>query len=117
MHKAQGLFGPVTPRGERNTGHLEPEFDVPEDVQPRKERWFLEYHQPVGTGSPNNLSVSQNLPFRIVVQTGHQIEQRRFAATGRPDDADELSVSNGQIDPMKRTGLSPSGGVYFTDPS
>jgi hypothetical protein len=68
------------------------QLDVARHGQPREQRRLLEHHrgaQPVA---------EDDLACRRMVETGDQVEQRRLAASGGADEADELALVDRQRD-------------------
>jgi hypothetical protein len=70
---------------------LQTELDVGTYVQPRVERRVLEDDDAVRAGTLQRLAVKQDLALGWMIQAGDEVEQRRLAAAGRTDDADELA--------------------------
>src|SRR5581483_7264505 len=81
---------------------LEPEHHVAEYREPREKRRFLEHHEPMSAGPFNALAVGEDLPRVRLGETGHDVEQRRLAASAGSHQADEFSLADAQIDVIER---------------
>jgi hypothetical protein len=60
--------------------------------KPGEERVLLEDHAALGTRAADRLAVDAQCARRWSNESGDRIEQRRFAAPGRPEQAHELAV-------------------------
>ena len=63
-------------------------------AQPGKQRALLEDDAAVRPRPNDRLAVQQNLALRWRLKASKKIEQRRFSASARADDRDELTVCN-----------------------
>jgi len=60
----QVIVGDLAPlRGAEPCRASQPKHDIPEDVQPRKQRGFLEHHQTVSSRRLHQNVVGQHLAF------------------------------------------------------
>src|SRR4051812_46887501 len=67
---------------------------------------LLEHHDPFWTRSVNGPTLHQHLAAAWLVKPGKQVEQRRFAATGWPYDANELAGLHAQAHVLKRIDIA-----------
>src|ERR1700722_6507099 len=91
MHQPEIVTGFFLALGLRNTLHLHAEFNILADGEPGKKAVFLEDEDAVCARSLHGLAVNKNLPGRLRLQAGDEMQQSRLAATGGPDDAYELA--------------------------
>ena len=91
------------------------EEDVAQDRQPRKQRRFLKHHEAVRAGPDNGLSVGLNQTAIGSLQSGNDIEQRRFTAAAGADETDELSFSDAERHIVKRMDRQRTGPKPFRD--
>src|SRR5262245_21082879 len=81
---------------------LQRKLDVLNDVEPRKEGRLLKYHSALGA-SPGDLSpANPDAAARRNLEAGDEVQQCRFAATRRTDEADELAFPDIEIDVTQR---------------
>src|SRR5690349_5706927 len=52
-------------------------------------------------GRHDTLAVELDLAFVIAIESRHEPQQRRLAASARPDDAHELATRNRQVDSIQ----------------
>ena len=64
---------------------FQPEHHVAEDVEPRKQRRFLEHDEPLPPGPFHELAVGEHAAGIRHGQACDDVEQGRFAAAARPD--------------------------------
>src|SRR6185436_5286782 len=79
---------------------------------PWKQRRLLKHHKAARSGPNDGFSIGLDQAAIWPLQTGNDIEQRRFTATTGTDKTDELSFCNVERDIVKgvdlqRTGLKP----------
>src|SRR5258706_15572942 len=98
MHQAQVITGLLFPLRLADALHLHAELNVLADGEPGKEAEFLENQDAVSAWSLNAFAVDQDLAGSLLVQASDQVQQRRFAAAGRTDYAEELSGLYLEID-------------------
>jgi hypothetical protein len=88
--EGEELAGSVAPFGFRDAAEFECELDVLDGGAPREQRGFLEHERDPTVGTHG--------ARRGRVEPGDEVEQGRFAASGRADDADELAAVHGEGD-------------------
>ena len=92
----------------RQAGHLQAERDVAANAHMRIERIGLEHHRQAALRRRHVhhvLAVDQDLSAGDVLKSGDQAQQRRLAATGRPDENHEgavLDIEIGILDDVDR---------------
>src|SRR6185312_4094811 len=69
----------------------------------------LEHHAAIGPGPAHRPAVHAHLAVVGALEAGHQVEQRRLAAARRADQADELSVADGERHLAQRRGHAARG--------
>ena len=80
------------PLGRATAGDPQAELHVLSDGEPGKERVLLKDHAALGTGSAHIAAVDDHFACGRRDQAGGDGERRRFAATRRPDQGDELAI-------------------------
>jgi len=81
----------------------QPERDVVLDVEPWQRRVLLEDDaDAVGRFSRDGLALERDAALGRRGQSGDDLEQRRLAATRRPDDGEELAASELEIERAER---------------
>jgi hypothetical protein len=72
---------------------LQPErvLDVLSHAEPGEERRVLEQQRTIGSGLEDRATIQRNLAGIGPLETGEQVQDRRLAAAGGPDQADELA--------------------------
>src|SRR5215831_12114239 len=88
--------------------HLHAELDVFSHCQPWKQSVFLEDENAVGTRPLDRLAVDGDFTGGLGMKSCNQVQERRLAATGGPDDADEFSRLNLKIDLVEREQSFPA---------
>ena len=69
---------------------FQPKHDAADHVEPRKERSFLKHHEPVPAGLQDRLVAQPSRALSSgLFEAGNDIEQGRFSAAARPDQASE----------------------------
>ncbi len=63
---------------------------------------LLEDENPIGARALNRCAVHQDLSGGLRVQAGYEVQKSGLAASGGPDDADELSGSDLKVDVVER---------------
>ncbi|MGY4452511.1 hypothetical protein ACVWZR_007171 [Bradyrhizobium sp. i1.3.1] len=84
--------------------------DVPADRLPGEKMRLLEHHADIGSRAVDTRALHQDVAFKRHLQSGDRIEHRRLAATGGPDDANELARCHVEGNAIHRDGL-PAAGV------
>ena len=92
--------------GPLDTAQLQREIDVPLDGEPGEQRRFLEDQRRPATADLNRTR-------RRLVEPGDQIEHRRLAAAGGPDETEELAELNVERDVLNRTHGALAASVYL----
>ena len=85
----------------RAPGRFEAQRDVLLHGQPRHQPVFLKHDAAFESGRTDWPVVEQNLPVMVAVQPDDQPEDRRFAATGGSNEADEFPRLDHKIDPLQ----------------
>ena len=86
----------------------EAEADIAFDGEPGKDAALLEDEDAAGIGSGDYLAIDADLSAGGGEEAGHGAEQRRFAAAGGAEEADELSFGNFEVDVFEHGVLLPS---------
>src|SRR6185436_16937193 len=66
-------------------------LDVLAHAEPGEERRVLEQQRAIGSGLEDRATIQRNLADIGPLEPGEQVQDRRLAAAGRPDQADELA--------------------------
>ncbi len=96
--------------------HLQTEGDVVAHAHRRVQRVGLEHHGDIpilGAGITDVGAIDANLAAGDGLQPGDAVHQRGFATTGRPDQDQELTVVDLQVDVLQ--GVGQPAGVAFAD--
>src|SRR4051812_34775362 len=91
--------------------HLWAESDVLENRLPRKQRERLEYYAAIGTGPLNGGAVQQDFAAGIGNEAGDHVQDGGLAATGGPDNRNELSLLDIKGDIMNGRNLRSGVGI------
>src|SRR5688572_2071704 len=95
-HLVYQLLSPVAARNRIETQFalidLQTEHNILEHRQVRKRAVLLKDHTPIASRSMNGLSVHQDSAVGRRKESGDQIQQRAFAASGRAYDRNELAA-------------------------
>src|SRR3990170_2075156 len=86
----------------RAPGRLEREDDVAEHRPPGEEAEVLEYEGPITSGARDRLTGYTNHPGIDREEAVQALEERRLSTAGRPNQGDELSLADGQVDVPER---------------
>src|SRR6266850_7789799 len=71
--------------------------------------WLLEDERAIDVGFGDNLTAMQELARRRSLESGQKLEQRALSAAARPDDDNELTVADHEIDALERHHLAIGG--------
>ncbi len=121
-HTRQRLHSTGTALLFADTGQRHGQFDVGQHGLVRNQVITLEDETDgmVAVGIPIAVAVllggdtaDDKVPCGIAVQTADNIEQRRFAAAGRPQHRHKLAVAEPQVDTAQCLHVLPAGGIYF----
>ena len=86
------IFGDIPAIFVRQIGlQLQTEKHVAENIQPRKKRWFLEHHQAISSRAGYRLSIGEHISAVRLFQSSNDVQQCRFPAAARADEADKLT--------------------------
>jgi hypothetical protein len=85
----------------RHALDFQAEGDVLFHRHPRKQRVFLEHHAALRTGAGHQLAVGGDGAGRRQRKAGDGIQQRRLAAAGRTEQADELALRDVEVDVLQ----------------
>src|SRR6202051_270498 len=99
------LFDPCCDVGLRQSILPEAEGNIPRDSQMRKQRITLEHHvgrAPTRWHCRYILTREQDAPFIRHLETRQQAQQRGLAATGGPEQCEELALVNVEAEPINR---------------
>src|SRR5215472_19374948 len=91
VHQAQIVARALFALSFRQALHLYAESNVLPDGQPGKQPVFLKDQDAICTGTNNGCVVDQNASRARLLQRCDQMQQRRFSASRRSDDAKELT--------------------------
>src|SRR4029453_3191378 len=80
---------------------LEPEENVPKNVQPWEKRRLLKHHEPFAARSRDRLAICQHRAGVGFFQTSNDIEHCCFATATRADQTNKLSFGNVQTHPIQ----------------
>ena len=83
--------------------------DVAPDRLPREQMRLLKHHAEIGPRTMHRQALHQYLALEWHLESGDRIEHRRFAAPGRPDDADEFTVRHVERNSVHRNQLAAIG--------
>src|SRR5216684_2424924 len=97
MHQTQKVSSLLFPLGLAHSFHLHAELDILADRKPWKQSQLLKNQNTVGAGTMDRLTVDQHLAGSWLVQAGDQMEECRFAAAGRSNDAQKFPCLHLQI--------------------
>src|SRR6185312_14739649 len=81
---------------------LQPEHHIAEHVEPREKRGFLKHHEAMPPRPDNRLAIGKDAAAVGHGQPGDDIEQRRFPAAARANEAEEFAGRDGQRDVIER---------------
>src|SRR5213080_1309884 len=84
----------------------QPELHVARHGEPRKQHVLLEHDAAVRTGSRDGTAVDQHLAGGRTEKAGDDVQQRRLAAAGGTEQADELVLGDVDIDVEQRRRLT-----------
>src|SRR6266852_7761479 len=101
MHQPQKVSRLLLPFRLAHAFHLHAELDILADRKPGEQSEFLKNQNAVGAGTMDWLAVDKHLARRRLMQARDQMQQCRFAAAGRPDDAQKFSRSYLEIDAIE----------------
>src|SRR5262249_42409389 len=76
------------------SAHLEAVADIFRAGEPGKQRIFLKDTAAIDAGSGDRLAIDLDDPAVGADKAAENVEERAFAAAGRPDDGDELTFRN-----------------------
>ena len=76
---------------------------VVERAQPREEHGRLEQHPALRTRSDDPVAVEKDITAVGPREPGQQVQQRGLAATGRPEQAQELALLDLQVESVQRS--------------
>src|SRR5262249_12219179 len=79
------------------------EGDVVGDAEPGEQRVRLEHHAAVGAGCAHRVTIKQDLAGGRLIEAGDQAQEGRLAATGRPENRDEVVVGHRERRRLERT--------------
>lgn len=121
-HQCEDFIGGPVPFGLAQATHLQAEGDVVAHAAPGKQRVLLEHHAALGRRAANAHAVDIQSAGARLQMPGQGPEQGGFAATGRPQDTDELARLDLAIEALDRfEGLVPlakdNGQLTDVDPS
>jgi hypothetical protein len=85
--------------------------DVAEHGLPWEQRELLEHRAAVGTGPGDRLSLHTDAARRRCDEAADHVEQRRFTATGRPEDRNELALADPERYVVEREMAAALGGL------
>jgi hypothetical protein len=77
---------------------LEPELDILPDGAPGQEQIFLQHEPDMRVRADDRLAGHDHAAGARRVEPGGEVQDRRLAAAGRPDDRDELLGADLEID-------------------
>src|SRR5579862_1482255 len=97
MYELEVVTHFLQPLGLGNAFHLHAEFDVFADREPWEKAVILEDHDAVGARALDGRAIDEHLSRGLRLQARDQMKERRLAASGWADDADELSRTYLQI--------------------
>src|SRR5262249_7973077 len=98
-HEPQRRLDPLVRLGFGNAARHQAEADVGLDAHPREQPALLEHH---GVLHAPAAGLDRDRARRLMVEPGEDAQQRRLAAAGRPDDAEELARLDPQVDAVER---------------
>src|SRR2546421_2449303 len=93
-HEVDGAGHGVAPRGAVPPPRLEPHRHVLRHRQPGEQCERLEHHRRGAEYAVERVAAVQHLPVRRTRQPREQTEQRALAASGRPDQRDDLVLAH-----------------------
>ena len=108
------------PRARGVPGGLQPDRDVLQRGLPGKQRLGLEQVAGLPVEPGERRAENVDAPGRRRKQAGGDVEQRRLAAAGRPDDGDELAVGDverGALDRLVGAAVRPAGRRWSRRPA
>src|SRR6476661_3389269 len=85
---------------------LQAEHDVAEHVEPRKQGRLLKHHEAMASRTFDGLTIGQYAALIRLGQSRHDVEQRRLAAPAGPDQANDFSFLDAQIDLVQNMDIS-----------
>ena len=94
---------------------LDREHHVARASQPRQQTMVLKNHRPLRRRAGDFALVAEQNAAARQRQPGNQIEQRRFAATGVPNQRDNFAFTHRQIDVLQRDEFSLFGVKSLAD--
>ena len=92
------MRGTLHPCRLRHSGNLERKRDVLQDGAPRKRRFLLEHHADRGMRADDGRTLDRDAALVVAGQPADDVEERRLAAAGGPDDRYELAGRDGKRD-------------------
>ena len=92
-------------------GLLSAVFHILLDVEPGKQRIILEHDAAVGPRALDGNAVEQNLATIGPFKPGEDVQQRRLAATARPEQCQKFACLDVQRKPVERDDLGAIGRV------
>src|SRR6266513_2526942 len=85
------IFGDIPAIFVRQIGlQLQTEKHVAENIQPRKKRWFLEHNEAILSRDGYRLFMGEHISAFRLFQFSNDVQQCRFPAAARADEADKL---------------------------
>jgi hypothetical protein len=82
--------------------HLERPCDVLDGGEPGKQRELLEHHAAIGARRPDRTAVEPQVAGGRGLEAAEDVQERALAASGRPDDRDELVLIDGERQAVDR---------------
>src|ERR1700674_3330071 len=81
---------------------LQTEHDIPDNIEPRKERGFLKHDKPVAARVKHRRVIGHDAAFVRRGQAGDDIEQGGLTAAAWADEANELAFADIERDMVER---------------
>src|SRR3990170_499909 len=97
VHPVQPVHRAVLALVLRQPEHLEGELDVVPHVHPREQRGLLEQHRAVRAGGLDGSPVDEQLAGVRPIESREQVQEGGLPASGRPEEAHELTGANLEI--------------------